>query len=143
MSKVIRRVLVLGFIGPALLTPVVVLGRRGYEWWHNLVAIVGGGYLIPVFGTLAGWKLVAMSRKAGRAVSFAVRGLVGMILMSAVLLVVTPKSLEEIGSTARWLFLSEGLVILVVVGLLYAAQPLVGQWLRCRQQRGQEPRKPA
>lgn len=47
MHKIIRCVLILGLMDPALLAPVIVLGwqGRGYPWWRYLMAIVGRSFL--------------------------------------------------------------------------------------------------
>jgi len=132
LNKITRRVLILGVVGPALLAPLIALGWQGYPWWRYLVAIVGGGYLIPVFGTLAGRKLLAIPQKASSAISFVLRALVGVLIYSAILMVVT----TSLGDTAMWLFSSSsGLIVLLVVGFSYAGFPAIVHWLQQRKRK--------
>jgi len=135
LHKIIRRALIFGAVGPALLAPLTVFGwhGRGYPWWHYLVVIIGGGYLIPVFGTLAGWKLLAILQKVSPGIIFVLRALVGVIVFSASIIVATTRSPAEIGNTAKWLFLSpSGLILLLVIGFSYAGLPALVHWLQQR-----------
>lgn len=135
MRTITRRALILGMVGPALLAPLTAFGwlGRGYPWWRYLVVIAGGGYIIPVFGTLVGWKLMATLHEAGFAVSFVLRAIVGIVLISALLMVVTTRSLGEIRDTAMWLFGSaDGLALLLVFGLSYAGLPLIARRIQQR-----------
>lgn len=133
MHKIARRILMFGLVGPVLLAPLVVLGgqKRDYPWWRYLVAIVGGGYLIPVFGTLFGWKLLAVLRTASYPFRFALRAFVGMFILSGLIMVVTTR---EPVNTAKWLFCSPGgLIMLLAFGVLYAGLPtIVVRWLNQR-----------
>lgn len=136
MRKITRRVLILGILGPALLAPLTALGWQGrdYPWWRYLLVIVGGGYLIPVFGALGAWKLAAILQKAGFVVNFVSRALVGIVLIAAFLIVLTTRSLGEIRDSAMWLFRSSnGLALLLLFGLSYAGLPLMVHRLRHRQ----------
>ena len=140
MRKLIYRAMILGVVGLLLLAPLIALSwkGRGYPWWAYLVAIVGGGYLIPVFvpvfGNLLEYKLEKLlQKKVGRAASFVVRVLAGMLALVAFHITVDR-------STEMWLFRSSrGLALLIIFGLLYAGIPIVCGWDR---RIGTNPRRP-
>ncbi len=116
VRKNVRRVLILATVGPAGLALLTVLGwqGKGYPWWRYLVVIVAGGYLVPVFGTLAGWKLLrAISRRVGLTVSFLLWALVGMAVLIATFLIV------HMGDTSGIIFFHSwgGLLLLAFFGV--------------------------
>ncbi len=123
MAMRVRRTMLLGLIGPLVLTPLVVFGYQGRDWWRHVSVIIGGGYLIPVLGTLAGWRLTELARKAGQSVVFPVRALVGMALtcgLSFLLLVTSSSSLNAAWARLSAFLRFEVLAALIVIGLLYA-----------------------
>lgn len=117
------RILRWGLIGPLVLTPLVVLALQGREWWRHVSMILGGGYLVPVLGTLAGWKLTERARKKGRLVAFVARASVGMALLcvlSFLFLLLSSASLDVARARLSGLARFESFLGLIVIGIVYA-----------------------
>jgi len=132
MTMSTRRRMALTLLGPVVLAPLVVLAFRGREWWRHVCVIIGGGYLIPVLGALAAWRLTAIARKVGHPIAFLARALVGMMVVFA--LIVLGMVLRSPSLGAAWGRLSDFLLrfetwlALIAAGLVYALPYVL--WVR-------------
>lgn len=124
----VRGLMRLALIAPVLLAVPVVLGLRDREWWRQVALIIGGGYLLPVFGTLAGWRLVALARRGGSHAVFCGRVAVGGLLLGSymVISIVLREPVAALPARLHDFFLDFRMVlVLLLVGVLYALLPHV------------------
>ncbi len=128
-----RRIMLIGLVGPVLLSMLVVaehvVAKHGnQEWWRQVALIVGVGYLIPVFGTLAGWKLVAAVQRFGRYAVFYVRSVIGGLLMGSCILasIGLREPIPKLSTKLREFFFDfRTILVLLIIGIIYALIPYV------------------
>lgn len=119
-----RQLMLLGLISLPFLTALAIFGwqGKGYPWWRSAVVIMGGGYLIPVIGTMIGWRLVRILQTTNPLVGFLVRGLVGVAILSGCFLTIIAGSYDI--NTAVQIFKSwKWIMAMLFLGFLYAASP--------------------
>ncbi len=123
LSQGVRRILTVPLLGPVVLTPLMVLGRPGLAWWRYLAFSVGCAYVLLVLGGLAGRWLAARAARRSLAASYAVRGLVRMVLIAAfvvLLFVLSEPSWNEARGQLRSMVRWELIALLVGMGLVHA-----------------------
>jgi len=126
----IRRLLKWGLICPLPFILFAILRPQGREWWRHVSVILGVGYLIPVLGTLAGWRLTELARKKGRLVAFVTQALVGMVLIgsaSSFMTLIYSPSLDEARAELSGMVRFEPFAVLIVIGILFALPCRLGR----------------
>ncbi len=125
------RLVKLGLIVPLVLLPLVLLGQ--HEWWQALVLLVGG-YVVLVFGTIAGWRLTDLAERSGARARLAVRACVGTALFCAIFalgwIAIPPTDRKILHPLADW----RVLLLAVAFGVCYAVPP--SRWGKRASNRG-------
>ncbi len=149
MRKDTLRVLAVCLLGPALVTPMALLGQPGLAWWRYLALVVGWAYLIPVSGVLLKRWMANKCADRARLSRLAVRSCVVTLTVFTLLVtffVISEPSLEnareQIIKLIRW----EVAALLLSIGLISAipdgrrAEAWLRQWHH--RQTGFHDRKP-